>query len=615
MDKTDNIFKKIKKFMLGKKHRLKEYRKWYRIYDNKKYFVAKQKIINLLVNILMIFIIISSILFFFYALNDYKFENIINLDKRLGIDSKDLLTAQISNTLIIISVISLLSGLSESYILGKRHVNVIFPNNSLFSLLKIFIILTILLFMNILECLKNGNEMMVLINFLISLIIILYMCIRMIWFYTHKNWFGNNLLCKYLLGQKKHITKAVPLDRHECSDIVELKDQTLVLIQKNNNDYNYNIHNIINLIDITLFNDKKVLQEYYTEMIYRSDLISTIDEIVAHLILYDKHIEAANIYVRLYRMFAYYKFVPVHDDYKMKNILDLIDKIKYIKTESQEKEYVNVLWDMIKLDMYSIYLFECELDLSYCRLSKLNLLNMFNNNRYLEYMYTCIIENKNLSKNEKYRVLEELYDGIRMMEHKEKFPEKDINDFLKREYVHKEEIFIPYLIKGEPIIIMFLKMIENNDIRAIKMFRTMNLSREFMHYIIMSITLSVITIISKDNIRKYVDDLNISIDKINYLFNETKFHRITLGIDELNDLYKLFKENYFYKEKRCYHLRPRLETTEKALNNYFYFLYKDIDKSKDFYKLENCNDFIPDEKLQNSIKNLGIVNKITSKIE
>ena len=41
--------------------------------------------------------------------------------------------------------------------------------------------------------------------------------------------------------------------------------------------------------------------------------------------------------------------------------------------------------------------------------------------------------------------------------------------------------------------------------------------------------------------------------------------------------------------------------------------YKDIDKVEEFYKLENCRNFIPDEKLQESIKNLSIVNKITSK--
>ncbi len=612
MEDSNGKLKKIRRFILNKNYKIKEFLKWYKIYDNKKYFVVKQKIMNFLMIIFMFSIVIFSMFVIFYAINDYKIENILDLNKEFNIDSNDILVAQISNTLIIISVISLLSGLSESYILGKKHINVIFPNNSFLSLLKIFIILVLLLFVNIIQCLKGSSQILILINFLLSLVVIFYMCIKMIWFYTHKNWFGNSLLCMYLEKQKKHIKKAIPLNSHGCKDITDLKNQTLVLIQKNDNDYNYNIHNIMNLIDLTLFNNKKILQEYYTEMIFRSDLISAIHEIVSHLILYNKHIEAANIYCKLYTMFAYYEFVPVHDDYKMQNIANLIDKIKYIQTESQEKEYINLVWRIIKLDMYLIFLYENVIDFSYCRLYKYDSIYMFTSNRYLESVYTCVIENKNLTKNEKYRVLEELYDNIRLMEHREKFPDRSINDFLQRKNIHEEEIFIPYLIKGEPIIIMFLKMIENNDIRSIKIFRTMNLSKEFMDYIIMSITLSIITIISKNNIREYVDDLNIDIDKINYIFKETRFHKITLDSDELNNLYKLFNENYFYKKKRAYSLRPRLETTENALKNYFYFLYKDIDKLGEFYKLENCRNFIPDESLQDSIKNLGVVNKTTS---
>ena len=145
-----------------------------------------------------------------------------------------------------------------------------------------------------------------------------------------------------------------------------------------------------------------------------------------------------------------------------------------------------------------------------------------------------------------------------MMEHKEHFPDRNIKNFLKRENINKEKIFIPYIIKGEPIIIMFLKMIENNDIRAIKIFRTMNLSKEFMNYIIMSVTLAIITIISKNNKREYVDDLEIKMEATNKLYKDTNFHRITLDCKELENMYKLFLENYRSKDKREYFLRPRL---------------------------------------------------------
>ena len=192
-----------------KNYKIKEYLKWYKIYDNKKHFVVKQKIMNFLMNIFMLSIGILSIFIFFYAINDYKIEDIIDLNKRFNIESKDIIVAQISNTLIIISVISLLSGLSESYILGKKHINVIFPNNNFWSLLKIFIILVFLLFVNIIECLKDNSQVLILMNFLTSLILIFYICIKMIWFYTHKNWFGNNLLCMYLEKQKKHINNTL----------------------------------------------------------------------------------------------------------------------------------------------------------------------------------------------------------------------------------------------------------------------------------------------------------------------------------------------------------------------------------------------------------------------
>ena len=43
--------------------------------------------------------------------------------------------------------------------------------------------------------------------------------------------------------------------------------------------------------------------------------------------------------------------------YKMQNVANLIDKIKYIQTENQEKEYIKSYMEIIKLDMYLIFLY------------------------------------------------------------------------------------------------------------------------------------------------------------------------------------------------------------------------------------------------------------------
>ena len=104
MEKKNNIFQRIKKFVLGRKSKIKRYLKWYRVYDNKKHFVIKQKILNFIMMIVILIISMIGIFLFFYAINDYKIENIIDLNKEFSIESKDLLTAQISNTLIMISI-------------------------------------------------------------------------------------------------------------------------------------------------------------------------------------------------------------------------------------------------------------------------------------------------------------------------------------------------------------------------------------------------------------------------------------------------------------------------------------------------------------------------------
>lgn len=61
MEDSDSKLKRIKRFFLNKNYKIKEYLKWYKIYDNKKYFVVKQKILNFLMIIFMFSIGILSI--------------------------------------------------------------------------------------------------------------------------------------------------------------------------------------------------------------------------------------------------------------------------------------------------------------------------------------------------------------------------------------------------------------------------------------------------------------------------------------------------------------------------------------------------------------------------
>ncbi len=61
MEDSNSKLKRIKRFFLNKNYKVKEYLKWYKIYDNKRHFLVKQKIMNLLMIIFILSIGILSI--------------------------------------------------------------------------------------------------------------------------------------------------------------------------------------------------------------------------------------------------------------------------------------------------------------------------------------------------------------------------------------------------------------------------------------------------------------------------------------------------------------------------------------------------------------------------
>ena len=67
-------------------------------------------------------------------------------------------------------------------------------------------------------------------------------------FYTHPFFYKKCIKSEYIIREKKHIKKAKPLEAHLDIEIQNLKEVTMALIQKNDNDYNININGINNMI-------------------------------------------------------------------------------------------------------------------------------------------------------------------------------------------------------------------------------------------------------------------------------------------------------------------------------------------------------------------------------
>lgn len=527
------------------------------------------------------------------------------VNEKIEKESYGYLWAQISASLIVSTIVSLLSVFSATYVYGKKQINVIYNNKSIFSLGKMYVFLMALNFGSLMICIKEKYYCIILGNFIIMLCVVSYMLFKIIFFYTHPNFYQDCTKSDYIKRERRHIKKAMPMATYKDVEIEKLKIKTLELIQKNNNDYNVNINVLMDMMEISLMNNSKNTQEYYTEMIYdRTDFVSSILEIIIHLINYDRESEACNLMAILCSRLVYYRIILIQDYFSFSIILDLINAGKYIENERKALEHYRKLWSIIENDIFLVYLYNCELDFSYCRLAKDDLIYYITHSDYLDKVYLSVRENSKLTHAEKERIYNQLYDDIRMMELKEKHPKRDIRH-LWNDDLNTNTISIPLIIKGEPLVLMFMRMFEEQDIENLKRFKTMNLSHLLMKYITCVITASIIRFMNGDCKREFLYDIRLSEEEIINTYTKVRFHdKKEFGENELKELYVLLKEEYITSSpKRPYSIYPNIRTSLDCLNNYFYFLFSKVGKEDMFIELVG-DDFEENKKI------LEIINKL-----
>lgn len=607
--------KKNYKRVCGKYHYLKrKYSRNYYIFT-RKYFTQINDGKRILLFLAEVTALIVLTLFIFEATEIIKYDEEVKrlymtfsvVNEKIKDQSYGYLWAQISASLIVSTVVSLLSVFSETYVYGKKQINVIYNNKSLFSLGKMYICLMALNFGSLIICVISTHYYMILVNFIIMLCIVSYMLFRIVFFYTHVDFYKSCVKSDYIKRERRHIKKAMPMTPYTDVEIEKLKIRTLELIQKNDNNYNLNVNVLMDMVEISLMNNSKRTQEYYTEMILeRTDFISCVLEIITHLIKFNKETEACNLMTILTSRLVYYRIVLIQDHFSFSIILDLINAGKYIENERIAIEHYRKLWRIIENDIFLVYLYNCELDFSYCRLGKDDHIYYITHSDYLDKIYLSIRENSKLNDVEKNRIYNQLYDNIRMMELKEKHPNRDIRHLWNDE-LNKDTISIPLIIKGEPLVLMFARMFEEQDIENLKLFKTMNLSDLLMKYITCVITASLIRFLHEECKREFLYDISLSEEEIINTYTTVKFHsQKSFSEDELKELYVLLKEEYAMETpERPYMRYPNIRTTMDSLNNYFHILFNKIGKEEVFIELVE-DDFVENKKIVEIIKKLEI---------
>lgn len=587
--------KNVKKFFLNNFYKISRFCKWNKQYLELKFPFSVQLVIKTIFAVLCAIVCIGLFTIFLYKskillLQDHKIS--FNFSKSYSdyINMTGIITTQVSLTLLVVSISSLIANIESKYVYGKKALDLVFHKKGLFSF-KVFLFLIFLLnFLNIYFLINQVGDAAIITIFIISILVIAFFVYRFVSLFIGSYQIKITLLKKYYKSNIKHLKRAKPLNANQSNDLEAFKNVTIKAIRENNVPiYNENINAYFILLEQTLFNQKRLVQEYYTEKITHSDLIAHIASFSLELLEQKKYREGINIYNRLYSRLNYFQTVNISNLEIYFISSQYIERMKYITYENEAKEYCSSLTKMIELLTYQVYLYS-KVDLSYCRLYKHNSIYFLCSNTLLQKLYLAVQENHFLDSLEKSRIYMQIFDYVRTSEHSEKFPATTIDDFLKRELVHNGEDIFPIEIKAEPIALLILKMFENKDEKNIQLFLKMNISNRLMFAVKTFILLSIIEMLYHGNKKKFVMDLNIDPDFTIEMILKNKVMNMSLDTEEMIELYKILSEKYVinnsdYVKGSYYGFCPKFRFSKSVVDTYFITLMKSIERSDHFISL------------------------------
>lgn len=573
--------KKLKQKYLNFKVRVKRDVNWNLEYINLRLFKILNKIRFMPSTfITLTFYILVVGLFIYYIVGDKNVEGLILNTNITGekFNPSDLVNQQISMTLLVLTVVSLMSNIDNKYIYGEKAIEVIFNKKGLFSIKVIFNTLISIMLINITLLIKEANNLSIIVCFLFAVLIIVYITFRFTTIYTNPEKIKIKWQILYLKENEKHIRKAKPLEPNLSMRLERFKNITVQYIRTDDSRYIENIDVYFKLLKVCLFNNRELIQEYYTEMINYGDFIAHISVFAEILYRENKYDESIRIYKELYKILNYYEVVLVQDIVTNGKVEEYINIISNTKTRTEIKDLQYDIFYIIENYWKQLYLYST-IDLSYCRLSRegSNLIYYFTQSDILEKYYCAIVENKNLNEEEKKELIMDLYDRVRMLRLDKTFEWNTVTNFKNKERFNKEKIIYPDYLYAEPIVLMILKTVEKKDVYSFKLFLSMNLEDKLINYIKLLCLISLLEATIRGE-KQYYLDIKITTLELEKSLEILNITEIKFTIDELYSLYSNFIELYSKDKDRksnkkyVYSFHPRLIFNASTIQSVFYYI-------------------------------------------
>ena len=578
--------KKILSFFRSKRYRIKESLKW-----NRDYYVLKHRVgliramhnISFIVKTIFLIASFIAILWFSQIIlisdnGNIEFNTAFTTEY---IGKSGILSAQITLTLICVSLIALVSNIEKKYIYGESLLDLAFPSK-FFSFKFAMIVLFGLLLLNLFLMLKQTAFVYIIAVFLITLYTAIIVLYRFASVFLSQQSFRNRLFCKYYKCNLIHLKKAKPIEPQISEPMRKLKVMTLRSISKK--DYitlNENMMLYFNLLKPTLFNYPRAVEEYYTEHLNYQDLVGHIHEISLELLYNREPLYGLQVYNALLEHINYYNIVCVQEIAFTSQCF--IESFPDINDKTQIKSYLSALLQMSKMLIHQTYLYSIA-DLSYCRLAKpQNMIYYFAQGNMYERIYDVIIKSTKLSTADK----EELIESIRsrIIDVTIGYSSPDIEDFKHKQRFHSNHRKYSLEIKGEPIALLFIRFFENCDCDSLNNYHSVwNIHKDREDYsatfALLLAMLSVINSLHLKGKREYFLDVQIDNKTAKTVFMNCDLLNFKISNALLDLFYEFIISHYVAEESKSipegglYSFHPKFNYRKDVVDTLFGYLYQ-----------------------------------------
>ncbi|WP_218924751.1 hypothetical protein [Bacillus cereus] len=368
----------------------------------------------------IVVLIITTLLQKFRVLNWEWLEGILSLIPTISDETlnRQFLFSQISTTFLILSLFSLITNLKKEKVFGISIYKIAFAKSVLGNIIFISVSVFCLLFTNIWIYITDSSSSIIFNVFLITLFLLSLFVIKIILYSNSQALSINKVASMYYTENIKIVRKPrmkIGAQEEFSEYLFDLNEDAIEKILKGDIEYHRNFYIYERIANLSLINYKSKIQENYTEISSKPDIILMWVSAIEELVKKGLYTEALSQYNRMISLFIRHEVYL--SSFRINELLEqILISISAAESKVILEQNQKLILGSIEVTMKYGY-FGFNNDFSYTRLGKKK--NMFYlqplYGNFMNDCYNLIDKNKNFTDLEKSRKVYEYFEKLRMM--------------------------------------------------------------------------------------------------------------------------------------------------------------------------------------------------------